>query len=89
MHYPLDDPSLTAQQARSEVLDFGPSDLNFPLDEIKTLFGNLLGKLLSEAEAPLLAKKNRGLSHCNANDRPSRIVEHCNPDRAVSYEIPA
>ncbi len=71
------------------MLDFGPSDLNFPLDEIKTLFGNLLGKLLSEAEAPLLAEKNRGLSHCNANDQPSRIVEHCNPDRAVSYEIPA
>lgn len=60
LRYPLDDPSLTAWRARGEVLDFGPSDLSFSLDEIKTLFGNLLGKPLSEADAQLLAEKTEG-----------------------------
>lgn len=60
VRYPLDDPSLTAWRVRGEVLDFGPNDLSFSLDDIKTLFANLLGKPLNEADAQLLAEKTEG-----------------------------
>ena len=60
VRHQLDDPALTAWRARGQVLDIGPADLTFSTEDIKTLFADVLGTPLSEADARFIAEKTEG-----------------------------
>lgn len=60
VRHPLDDPALSVWRARGDVLDIGPADLTFSVDDIKALFADVLGTPLSEADARFVAERTEG-----------------------------
>ncbi len=60
VRHALVDPALTAWRARGEVLDIGPTDLTFSIDDIKSLFADVLGTPLSESDVRFVAEKTEG-----------------------------